>query len=77
MSKPIEGIRVAEPKTVHALHGGRALCGLSGPPGKWPAGHVWIGLVPYGCHPGFSKEEAERGGGRVCPTCFLLSEAAK
>ena len=34
--------------TVHALFRGQALCGFQAGvvPGRWPAGHVWVGVEP-------------------------------
>lgn len=32
---------------IHIVHHGAALCGMSGMPGQWPKGHVWVPLPDH------------------------------
>lgn len=49
-----------ESVTVHLLSNGFALCGKSGPPGKWEPGHRWV-----------SAHQAEGVGSANCERCRL------
>lgn len=53
---------------IHALFVGRALCGFSNEvPGKWPEGHVWVGV-----RPGEAVDITEDMRRDFCPACLLL-----
>lgn len=42
----VAGMVPAVPE-IHVVHHGAALCGMSGMPGQWPKGHVWVPLSDH------------------------------
>ena len=44
-SRPVASFLIArEQRTIHILHHGRTICGMSGEPRDWPSGHEWASL---------------------------------